>query len=193
MTLQQFIETYGYAAVFAGCFLEGETTLVLGAVAAHLGMLRIGIVIAVATVASFLGDCLWFFLGHRYGRQLLARWPRLAAKAVSARERIDRQGAWIIVVMRFLIGMRIAIIVALGAAGMPAVRFLPLDALGALIWSTAFGVAGFAFGAAVTAAVERAKSDVEIALGLAVLVTAAHFAIAYWRRRRRATIAHEPD
>jgi membrane protein DedA with SNARE-associated domain len=186
MTLQSLIHTYGYAAVAVGCFFEGETVLVLAAVAAHLGMLSIVGVVAMAAVGGFLGDCLWFALGRRYGSRIVTRFPWLAQRIVRARATIDRHGSWIVLLMRFAIGVRIAIPVALGSAGMPAARYLMLNALGVAIWATVFGTVGFVFGAAVTAFVERAKRDVEIALGLAFAAMFVYFIVMLIRRRRAA-------
>ena len=45
-SLQSLIEHYGYFAVFLGCFLEGETVLVLAGFAAHMGYLSLPGVIA---------------------------------------------------------------------------------------------------------------------------------------------------
>jgi membrane protein DedA with SNARE-associated domain len=39
MTLEPFVEAYGYLAVLAGTFVEGETILVLGGFAASRGYL----------------------------------------------------------------------------------------------------------------------------------------------------------
>ncbi|SPD74464.1 hypothetical protein PITCH_A230150 [uncultured Desulfobacterium sp.] len=37
MSLEEIISTYGYAAIVAGTFFEGETILVIGGFAAHRG------------------------------------------------------------------------------------------------------------------------------------------------------------
>ena len=46
MNLAQILQDYGYAAVFVGTFLEGETIMVLGGLAAQLGYLSLDWVIA---------------------------------------------------------------------------------------------------------------------------------------------------
>ena len=71
--LQAFIENYGYFAVFAGCFFEGETVLVLAGFAAHLGYLSLPWVAATAAAAGFCGDELFFTLGRHYGADLFRR------------------------------------------------------------------------------------------------------------------------
>lgn len=42
--IEQIVQTWGYAAVFAGTFLEGETVLVAAGFAAHRSMLDIAMV-----------------------------------------------------------------------------------------------------------------------------------------------------
>ena len=56
MDFAALVHTYGYAAVFIGSFLEGETTLALGGFAAQRGHLALPWVIAVAEAGGFLGD-----------------------------------------------------------------------------------------------------------------------------------------
>ena len=48
----QLIQSYGYWAILAGTFLEGETILVLAGFAAHLGYLQLPWVILAAFAGS---------------------------------------------------------------------------------------------------------------------------------------------
>lgn len=113
--IEQFVQTWGYAAVFAGTFLEGESVLIAAGFAAHRGMLDLAIVVAVAACV----------------RVLLRR----------------RQLPFILSV-RFLYGLRVAGPIAIGMARIPWVRFLALNALGAVVWAILIGGAGYFFGAA---------------------------------------------
>ena len=65
MTLTELVAQYGYLAVFAGAFLEGETVLILAGFAAHQGYLSFFWVVALAMCAGTLGDQTCFFLGRR--------------------------------------------------------------------------------------------------------------------------------
>ena len=71
--LSGFIKDYGYFALFVGTFLEGETILVLGGLAAAAGDLDLGWVIVVAFCGSLAGDQTVFFIGRFLGTRLLAR------------------------------------------------------------------------------------------------------------------------
>ena len=71
-------------------------------------------VVAVAALASLGGDQLWFYLGRRYGKRLLARYPSLVARTAHARALLDRHNLGLILSIRFLYGLRIAGPVAIG-------------------------------------------------------------------------------
>ena len=63
MTIEYLIQTYGYVAILVGTFLEGETVLVLGGLAAHQGYLQLPGVMLAAFAGTLIGDQLFFFLG----------------------------------------------------------------------------------------------------------------------------------
>ena len=89
MNIPDLIQSYGYYAVAVGTFLEGETVLLLAGAAASSSHLAMPWVIAVATVASFAGDQLFFYLGRAYGPALLQRrtirsWCLQAARCCSS-------------------------------------------------------------------------------------------------------------
>ena len=51
-TIAHLIDQFGYWAILAGTFLEGETILVLAGFAAHQGYLRLDLVILAAFIGS---------------------------------------------------------------------------------------------------------------------------------------------
>ena len=114
MSLVELIQGYGYWAVAADAFLEGETMLLVAGAAASRGHLSLPAVVAVAALASLGGDQLWFYLGRRYGKRLLARYPSLVARTAHARALLDRHNLGLILSIRFLYGLRIAGPVAIG-------------------------------------------------------------------------------
>jgi membrane protein DedA with SNARE-associated domain len=174
MTLQGFIETYGYVAVFIGCFLEGETVLVLAGFAAHMGYMSMPWVMATAALAGFCGDQAAFFAGRRYGPRLLAWSPRLAAAQPLILAKLSRHANLVIFMLRFAWGLRIASPIIIGASGLPLSRFAPPNAAGAIVWAIVIGGAGYLFGAAFTTMLAHAKHYEEIAfIGLAVVVLVA--------------------
>ena len=88
--LQQFLHDFGYFALFLGTFFEGETILVLAGFLAFRGYMDINLVVVVAFFGSYAGDQLWYFLGRKHGRKLLARKPRWQMMGDRALEHIRK-------------------------------------------------------------------------------------------------------
>ena len=180
MDIAHLIQQYGYVAVAVGAFLEGETVLILAAVSAHLGYLKLPAVLAVAAIAAFLGDSLYFFAGRFYGPRLMQRFPALA-KAVPRVDRfVGRWHALAVILLRFTYGLRIAGPIVLGAGRMRTLTFVWANALGAAVWALLLGAIGWSFGYAAAGLLGDVARAEHIALGvvvtIVVLLTAIHFA-----------------
>ena len=146
MTLEALVTTYGYAAIFVGTVLEGETILVLGGVAAKVGYLKLGWVIVSAFLGSMAGDQFYFYIGRRYGSALLGRYASWHVHAGRAERLLDRYGTVLIVSFRFLYGLRSITPFVIGMSRVSARRFALLNAFGAAVWACALGTGGYLFG-----------------------------------------------
>jgi membrane protein DedA with SNARE-associated domain len=187
-TLQSLIESYGYVAVFLGCYLEGETVLVLGGFAAHMGYLSLPAVIATAAVAGFIGDQTLYWIGRRWGETIFTAHPKLAALRPRAKRVVDRYGTWAAFGLRFMVGMRLAGAITIGASGFPQRRFLPANAAGAIVWASAIGGAGYVFGQAFTVFLERARHLELWAFAVVGLVATVAVVVLRKRQRKRARL-----
>jgi membrane protein DedA with SNARE-associated domain len=143
MDLAALLTQYGYAMVFLGTLAEGETVLVLAGFFAHRGYLDLGGVMLTAFLGAVCGDQVFFHLGRRHAKGLLARFPRLRDKVNLALRRVEDHQVKIVLSMRFLWGLRIALPVALGLTTMDARRFFWLNLVSAAIWSCVFALVGF--------------------------------------------------
>lgn len=147
--MEQLIAEYGYWAVLAGTFFEGETVPVLAGFAAHEGLLRLDLVILCAFIGSFTGDQVWFWGGRRYGKVWLAKHPTSAAAAERVGRLLDRWGDWFVLSFRFLYGVRSISTVALGLSSISAIRFAVLNMISAAVWAVVVGCLGYLFGQAI--------------------------------------------
>ena len=115
--LQQFLQEFGYFALFLGTFFEGETILVLAGFLAFRGYMDLKLVMIVAFLGSYAGDQLWYFLGRKHGRKLLARKPRWQLMGDKALEHIRRHPDIWVLSFRFVYGLRTVMPVAIGLSG----------------------------------------------------------------------------
>ena len=185
MDIAGLIQSYGYAAVGVGTFLEGESVLLAAGAAAFHGYLKLPAVMAIATLASFLGDQLFFYLGRRHGNQLLGRFPSLEPRIERMRALLERHHVPVILSVRFLYGLRIAGPMAIGMSGVHWARFLALNLLGAVIWAVLIAVLGFGLGQGLAYSLGRFDAD-EAWLLTVLLLPAFLWWLAKHTRKKRA-------
>jgi len=146
MSIEQVLSEYGYFALVVGCILEGETILILGAMAAQRGYLDLPLVMLAAFVGSLSGDQLCFQLGRRCGARLLERRPRWRLMAATIETRLGRYRDLFLFGFRFLYGLRVISPFVIGLAEVSALRFTVLNTLGAGVWAVSFALLGYSFG-----------------------------------------------
>jgi membrane protein DedA with SNARE-associated domain len=180
-TIAKLIEAYGYLFVFAGTFLEGETVLLAAGFAAHQGLLDFRLVIAVAFIGGTLGDQLAFLLGRWKGNALIERVPALARHAPRVHRLMERYNVLLIMIVRFLYGLRIAGPVIMGSSRIPLLRFALLNMIAAAIWAVLVAGVGYVFGAATESVLSHIKHIEVIAL---LVILALGFAAWIWHYQR---------
>lgn len=146
MSFAALLANYGYWAVLIGCLLEGETILILAGFAAHQGYLSFPLVVLTAFFAGSLGDLCFFLLGKYLGRPLIARYPRLAGHVAQVNALLLRYQRRIIVLIRFMYGLRIAGPIIIGNSGVATRYFIFFNMIGSALWAPLVAGAGYLFG-----------------------------------------------
>jgi len=135
--------------------------------------------VVVAFFGSYAGDQLWYFLGRKHGRKLLARKPRWQLMGDKALEHIRKHPDIWVLSFRFVYGLRTVMPVAIGLSGYPPGRYLLLNGIGAAIWAIALATAAYHFGAVLEGLLGSVKKYELWVLG-ALLV----LGVCLWIRRR---------
>jgi membrane protein DedA with SNARE-associated domain len=181
----ELFQRYGYWIVLGGTLLEGETILIMAGYAAHLGYLRLPWVMVVAFIGSFTGDQGMFLLGRYFGASLLQRFPRFKKSVERVRSVLDRRGTLLMLGFRFVYGFRNTTPFVIGMSALPARRFSPLNAAGAVVWAIGISVLGFVFGEAVEVVLHKTRRVEEYALvGLLIAGSAIFLVRHLWLRKR---------
>ena len=202
--LQPTLDRHGYLAVAGFIFLEdfgvpvpGETILIAAAIYAGAGRLNIVAVGVIAVAAAILGDNVGYAIGRFGGRPLVERFGRYVfltpERIDKTTEFFERQGGKIVVVARFVEGLRQANGIVAGISEMPWLHFLAFNALGAVIWVALWTTVGDLAGNHITT-IYNDVSRYFIIVVAVVAVLAIAIAIRKIRRRRQSRAAHQsPD
>ena len=139
--------------------------------------------IALAFVGSCVGD-LSVFLFARYAsnHRWVARW-REHDKFVRAIGLVERFPAFFVIVNRYIYGLRMPGLIALGLSRISLVRFALLNLVGAGLWAGIFTTLGYVFGysiGSVFAQLEVMERGVGIALAVIAVGLAGWFAWRQW-------------
>ncbi|WP_433204640.1 DedA family protein [Dactylosporangium sp. CS-047395] len=150
--MEQF-ERYGYPALALLVLLEGigiptpavTAVVAASALAAH-GHLSLPAVAVVTLLAATAGDNLGYLLGRRAGRPALLRFGRrvrLTEERLARAERfIATRGKNIIVLARFVDGLRQTNGLIAGATALPWRQYAPRDAAGGVLWTALWVTVG---------------------------------------------------
>jgi membrane protein DedA with SNARE-associated domain len=177
----QFISLYGIWVVAAFIALESigfplpaEAALIAaGLFAAANPDLNIWLLIAVGIAAAIVGEVIGFWIGRRFGSQLLKRYgDRLGL--TEGRVKIGqwlfaRYGGRFVFIARFLPFLRNMAAVLAGTNSMAQGSFYVASVSAAAAWITGYGLAAYSFGAALMNVASPAAICLSLAAALIVL------------------------
>ena len=187
------IEHYGYLAVFAGAFVEGETLLVIAGFLASGGHLELASVVLFGFLGGLAGDQCYFYLGRAGGRSLLERRASWRPRLDRIERILERHGTLLMLGYRFMYGVRLVTPLVLGAFGVSRLRFLAFNLVNASVWAAAVASLGYAFGEVITRMfVQVRRYEILVVAVLAVAGTCV-WVIRRLRERRRLAAEAAPE
>ena len=193
--LLQGVVKYGYLVVFGGVLAEQiglpfPSQAILLAAGALVGSARLNLmlVLAAATVASLMGDVLWYWLGRLGGARVLGWLCRISLERDSCVRKTERllatQGARSLIFAKFVPGFSLVAPPLAGVARMSFLRFLGISTVGGAVWSGAFVALGWIFSAQLEVAARWIAHFGKSAIALLVGVFVAYLTAKFIARRR---------
>ena len=192
--IAHLIQKYGYlfyGITFLWTFLEGETFVIFAGALAVPGLggattpppINIYYLIAAAWIGSFCGDQLYFFLGRRYGKRILHRFPRIQGGVQLAIDMLHKYHTIFILTYRYMYGVRNFASLGMGMSELSWPRFASLNFISAFLWANSFAWGGYALGYFAASALGKINF-VYIMLGVLIFVFGL-FAFMHWRGKKR--------
>lgn len=194
------LEHYGLWAILLLVFLEdfgipvpGETVLIAGAVYAGSGRLNVVAVGVIGFAAAVAGDNVGYAIGRFGGHALVLRWGKYVflteERLEKARSFFNRHGGKIIVIARFLEGLRQANGIIAGITEMRWLRFLMFNMIGAALWVGCWVSVGFFAGQHISTIYHYITRYSLFALIALAVVVAAWIVLRVRKTRRKLALA----
>ena len=200
------LDHYGYWAIALLLLLEnigvpvvpGEFALIAGAIFAGTGRagLNVAIVGVIAVICCFAGAEIGYAIGRFGGRAVVLRYGRYAFVREHHLDRAEaavaKFGGVLVVIARFIVGLREFNGIIAGVTGMHVRRFLIYNGLGAVVWVAVWVSAGYLAGDHINAIYRDATRYSGYVLAAVVILLAAYLSWRLWGRRRRGLRAAPP-
>ena len=194
--------SYGYLGITVFLILTGcglplpeEVAIIAAGVAAAHGTLNPWGALAACLVGAIVGDSAMYLIGRKFGTGILDRHPFWGRLFNSKREKqieglLNKHGAKMILLARFLVGLRSPFYFAAGVLRVNYLRFLIVDICCALsVVSLFFGLTYF-YGKQIWGGIRNVELTVTVAVVLAVVVGALVF---WFHRRGKAMLQQDSD
>ncbi len=184
-----------------GLPLPEDVALITGGYLVSKGHASLPVMMAVGFAGILAGDSLVFLLG-RMGRRAQGRRPTGLLSRHLTPERIakveaqfEKRGAIMVVIARFLPGVRAATYFVAGGAKMSYGRFILYDGVAALLSAPLFVLLGDHFGKQITLVIQWAEQFHNWLIGAMVVGVLAFVIRSLWtgRRAKRAALAAASD
>lgn len=182
-SLEHLISQYGVLAVFLGAAFEGETAVFLGGVFAHRHFMSWWEAATAAAIGSFAADQAWFFAGRYANRLALVQRFLKTDAAQKVSQLLEAHPTGFILAFRFIYGMRTVSPIAIGLSSVPALRFVILNFIAAVVWAVLITSIGYLFGNAVEMLFGRLRLHLHMLIAIAAIAVILA-ALAYLIRRQ---------
>jgi membrane protein DedA with SNARE-associated domain len=194
MMLASLLHPSSYIGFFLFIALTGcglpipeEAAIVVAGVLSSQNQLDWRIAFAVCLAGAVVGDSCMYAIGYRWGHGIFTSHPRFAKLFASENEEqfqkaVEAHALKVMLLARFLVGIRAPVYVMTGVVRLPFRRFLIYDVISAsLVVGVVFGLS-YLFGEQVTGWVKHAETRATIVI---VLIVIAVLSILYYRNREQ--------
>jgi len=151
--VQPLLARYGYGAAFAAVMAEGmgiptlgQTLLMAGVLEAAKGRMNIALLLFLVTTAATLGNSIGYAIGRWGGRVVLEKLKVNPERQHHLDDLFKRRGGVVILLARFLDGLRQLNGIVAGVMRMPWWTFTTYNVAGALLWTCAWGLGTYYLG-----------------------------------------------
>ena len=137
------LATYGYIGLFLYSLGGGFVALVGAGVLSFMGKMDLTLVIAIAFIANALGDVMLFYMARYQKSMMMEGLKQHRRKLALAHIMMKKNGNWIILIQKFVYGIKTLIPIAIGLTKYDFKKFAILNVGSSAIWALVFGFGSY--------------------------------------------------
>jgi membrane protein DedA with SNARE-associated domain len=143
----RLLPKYGYLAILAAAFWEGEVVLIAAGALCGRGYLNWKWTILFAAIGGSAGDQMYFYAAHERAARLIRKSKRLSKWYPKISRFVLRHSTIGVLCSRFAAGFRISIPLVCASAGMPAKKYSALSLTSGFLWASFWVAVSYQAGA----------------------------------------------
>ena len=176
------LETYGYIGLFIYSLGGGFVALIGASVLSFLGKMDLTLSMSIAFIANALGDIMLFYMARYQKTMMMDNLRKHRRKLALSHVMMKKYGSWIILIQKYVYGIKTLIPIAIGLTKYDFKKFAILNVASSAVWTLSIGFGAYYSGGFLVAVAETVKEKPWIAPVILVV-----FAAALWFYMERAT------
>ncbi len=143
------ITTYGYIGLFLYSLGGGFVALMAAAVLSYMGKMDLATSMIIAFSANVIGENLLFYVARNQKAEMHGYLKKHRRKLALAHIMMKKYGSWIILIQKFIYGIKTLIPIAIAMTKYDLKKFTILNILSGIVWTAVVGFGSFYFGGAI--------------------------------------------
>ncbi|MCI5080294.1 MAG: VTT domain-containing protein [Saprospiraceae bacterium] len=137
-----FVDWMLYLGALTGAMMEGEVAILTSLQLSRLGKANFYGILIAGFIGTLFMDWLMYLNGRYYGRAYLKKRPKMQAQLQRLEPYMQRFGDWLLLLYRFMYGLRYGLTLLFGLHDIPLKKFAFFSILSTTIWISLLGVFG---------------------------------------------------
>ena len=158
------MEEIGYIGLFFYSFGGGYLGLVTAGILSFAGTLDLTTSIIIATIANFLGDTTLFYMMRYNKAEMMGYIRKHRRKLALAHILIKKHGDKVVVIQKFLYGVKTLVPMAIGLTKYDFKRFTIINIFASVFWGLVVGITAFYAGEVLLPVVQYISDNVIVTI-----------------------------
>lgn len=144
--MEQFIQDWGYIALFLYSFGGGFLALAIAGAFSYAGDLNIFITVIVAATSNFIGSQFLFYFAKYNKSYMDETVNKHKRKVAMIKALLKKYGSFMIFIQKYIYGIKTLVPLIMGISAYNPFKFMILNAVASILWAIVIGYLSFTAG-----------------------------------------------